>query len=71
MNELLKQFGRDGSLLRQMDNKVFKSVLQKFNERFQGSLKKTTGPRLLKEYSPWLSTFQGNQYSQHIEIPGT
>lgn len=70
MSELLKNFGADGSRLLKMDTKQFKSLATRFNDRFQGSLRKTTGRRLLKEYSPWLSSFQGDQYSQSIEIPG-
>ena len=70
IGELLKKFGKDGSLLLKMDLREYKSVLGKIHDRFQGSLRKTTGNRLLKEYSPWLSGFQGNQHLQTIEIPG-
>jgi hypothetical protein len=29
-----------------------------------------TDPKLLKEYSPWLDSFQASNFSHKMEIPG-
>ena len=34
------------------------------------SLRKQEGHNLLKEYSPWLESFQSSDYSHSIEVPG-
>ena len=49
--------------------------ISNFNKIVQGlngdMLVKMQGGRgLLKDYSPWLASFQANQYPQQIEVPG-
>ena len=45
-----------------------------FSERAKSLLEEmnnfTKAPSTLKEYSSWLSAFQGSHYDQHLEIPG-
>ena len=64
------KFGEDARKLLKMDYKRFNSVTGEFMGRVGPGLDKTTGSRLLKDYSPWLSGFQANQYAEVIEIPG-
>ena len=42
----------------------------KLNNEMTGNLQKVVGRGLLKEYSPWLVTFQPSLYPQYIEVPG-
>ena len=67
---MLEKFGKDGTNLNKMDAKQFKAINDEFGDRVKKSLNKTTGHRLMKDYSPWLSSFQANQHSEVIEIPG-
>ena len=59
-----------GKNLHQMEQKEFRSRIEKLSKEIKEGLSKTAGGRLLKDYSPWLNGFQANQYSQSIEIPG-
>ena len=65
-----EKFGEDGANLKKMDTKQFNIINEKFGGRMKEALNKTTGPRLMKDYSPWLNSFQANQHSDVIEIPG-
>ena len=65
-----EKFGKGGANLKKMDIKQFKSIADDFGERTKKELNKTTGSRLMKDYSPWLSNFQANLYSDVLEIPG-
>ncbi len=65
-----EKFGKNGAKLGKMDAKQFKSIADDFGKRTKASLDRTTGSRLMKDYSPWLSGFQANQHSEVIEIPG-
>ena len=67
---MVDKFGKNGGNLSKMDLKQYKSIVDDFGERTRKSLNKTTGPRLMKDYSPWLSSFQASQHSEVIEIPG-
>ena len=39
-------------------------------DNMKQSLRKQEGQNLLKEYSPWLDSFQASDYTQTIEVPG-
>ena len=54
-----------------MQPKEFTNFYNSLYDLMRPGLNKTTGPGLLKDYSPWLQNFQANEYSEAIEIPGT
>lgn len=62
--------GRDGSKLQQMKSKDFAVATNKLYENMREKLNKSSGPGLLKDYSPWMHTFQANTYTETIEVPG-
>lgn len=64
------KFGEDGSKLVKMSLKDFNNKFQPIYDGMRGGLSKSTGAGLLKEYSPWLSNFQANNFSDSIEVPG-
>lgn len=70
IRKLDEVFGKDGSKLCQMKVNDFASRYVDLFEKMRPTLNKTTGAGLLKDYSPWLTSFQANQYSEYIEIPG-
>jgi hypothetical protein len=53
-----------------MQPKDFTNFCNSLFDQMRPGLNRTTGPGLLKDYSPWLQNFQANQYSEAIEIPG-
>lgn len=53
-----------------MEYKSYKSVTDDLMTKIRAALGRTTGARLLKDYSPWLSSFQAHLYSESIEVPG-
>lgn len=67
MKFVIEKFGINGNKLLKMDYKRFQTFIEEFANRTRT---KVTGNRLLKDYSPWLGSFQANQYSEIIEIPG-
>ena len=70
-NDLIEQkFGKKGSKLVNMSLKDFRSAMDNLVSKMKPNLQKTTGQRLLKDYSPWLSGFQAYKYTETIEIPG-
>lgn len=70
MKEMDEKFGRDGSKLLKMKGKDFNEQFNLLFVPMKAGLDKTTGRGLLKEYSPWLHTFQANAHSESIEVPG-
>ena len=66
-----KKFGKDGSKLISMSIINFNKIVQRLNEDMRVTMQKGSGSGLLKDYSPWLASFQANQYPQQIEVPGT
>jgi len=64
------KFGKRGSKLPSMSLKDFKYAMDELVSKMRPGLSKTTGQKLLKDYSPWLSSFQAYQHTQAIEIPG-
>lgn len=67
IHKLDERFGKDGNKLFKMEFKVFSSIRSDLLNEMKSTVKRDG---LLKEYSPWLTAFHTNQYSQHIEIPG-
>ena len=67
MKFVIDKFGADGAKLLKMDFKRFQSVMGEFAERTKTT---AAGNRLLKDYSPWLGSFQANLCPEIIEIPG-
>lgn len=53
-----------------MSGTQYKSAVNEVFGIMRGNLKKQEGSALLKEYSPWLETFQQEDYSQSLEVPG-
>ena len=70
MKKIETMFGKDGSKLPQMPPKKFTEAFSKLNDAMRTQLARAAGPGLLKDYSPWLTNFQPNNYSDRIEIPG-
>ena len=70
LKKIEERFGKDGSKLFKMAGKDFINQFNMLYESMKVGLNKTTGAGLLKDYSPWLSNFQANTYSEIIEIPG-
>ena len=70
MKKIEMMFGKDGSKLPQMPPKKFAEAFNKLNEAMRTQLARAAGQGLLKEYSPWLSSFQPTNYGDRIEIPG-
>ena len=70
MKKIETMFGKDGSKLPQMPPKKFAEAFNKLNEAMKTQLARAAGQGLLKEYSPWLSSFQPTNYGDRIEIPG-
>ena len=56
--------------LLQMKSKDFAGATKVLYDGMRQNLMKSSGPGLLKEYSPWLQNFQANSYAETIEIPG-
>ena len=65
-----QKFGKDGSKILNMNLSQFVSNVKELYEPMQTDLKKQGPGHLLKEYSPWLETFQPNNYPETLEIPG-
>ena len=63
-------FGSDGSRLVQMKPSQFNSHYSKLFEPMKERLGRTTGPALLKDYSPWLHDFQAGDRTSRLEVPG-
>ena len=53
-----------------MTGTQYKSAVNEVFGIMRGNLKKQEGSALLKEYSPWLETFQREDYFQSLEVPG-
>ena len=53
-----------------MTTKDFAAATKELNESMRQNLNKASGAGLLKEYSPWLQSFQANSYAETIEVPG-
>ena len=70
MKKVEEKFGKDGAKLHKMALKDFTSLYTSLFEQMRPGLNRTTGAALMKDYSPWLQSFQANQYSEVIEIPG-
>ena len=70
MRKIEEKFGNDGSKLAAMPLQDFNRFFGKLNEDMKPGLSKATGASLLKDYSPWLNTFQEDHHSESIEIPG-
>ena len=64
------KFGKDGPKLASMKWTDYAGFVGKLNNEMTGNLQKVVGRGLLKEYSPWLVTFQPSLYPQYIEVPG-
>lgn len=64
------KFGKDGSKLISMSISYFNKIVQNLNVDMREKMQKGSGSGLLKDYSPWLASFQANQYPQQIEVPG-
>jgi DNA-dependent protein kinase catalytic subunit len=64
------KFGKDGHKLASMKWTDYAGFVGKLNNEMTGNLQKVVGRGLLKEYSPWLVTFQPSLYPQYIEVPG-
>jgi hypothetical protein len=67
MKFIVEKLGANGAKLLQMDSKKFQSFIGEFDNKTRT---KVAGNRLLKDYSPWLGSFQANQFTEVIEIPG-
>ncbi len=65
-----EKFGKDGSKLVKMPLKDFNSTFNQLYDGMRVGLNKSTGAGLLKDYSPWLNTFQANNFSDSMEVPG-
>ena len=66
-----QKFGKDGSKILNMKLSQFASNVNELFDPMRLDLKKQEGSgSLLKEYSPWLETFQPSNYSETLEIPG-
>ena len=71
MRKLDEVCGKEGEKLCSMKGSDFrKKVMNGIYENMKITLSKSKGSELLKDYSPWLAGFQGNLYSEHVEIPG-
>ena len=54
-----------------MTTKDFSAAYKDIFEGMRTNLMKSSGPGLLKEYSPWLHAFHtNNSYTETIEVPG-
>ena len=69
-NFIAEKFGKKGSMLGGMSPKEFRETMKDLNNKMMLDLSKTTGKRLLKDYSPYLSGFQAYLYTETVEIPG-
>lgn len=65
-----QKFGRDGSKILNMKLAQFTSNVMELYDPMRSDLRKQEGSALLKEYSPWLETFQPSNYREVLEIPG-
>ena len=74
MKKIEKEFGgRDGAKLVKMAPKTFATACKELVDGMRPTLNKSSGPGLLKEYSPWLHNFHASSsdlYTDTIEVPG-
>ena len=63
-------FGRNGDKLLKMKLKEYDQQMALLQDGMKTGLKKCEGAGLLKDYSPWLQSFQSTNYQFAIEIPG-
>lgn len=73
LKRIEKEFGgKDGTKLLKMPHKTFGNVCKEMFDGMRPTLNKSSGPGLLKDYSPWLYTFHTNSYTyaESIEVPG-
>lgn len=63
-------FGKKADKLLKMKLKEYDQQINKLQEGMKPGLKKCEGAALLKDYSPWLQSFQSTNYQFAIEIPG-
>ena len=70
MKKIEEKFGKGGSKIVSMTGTQYKSAVNEVFGIMRGNLKKQEGSALLKEYSPWLETFQREDYFQSLEVPG-
>ena len=74
MKKIEKGFGgRDGDKLVKMAPKTFAVACKELFDGMKPMLNKSSGPGLLKEYSPWLHNFHASSsdlYTDTIEVPG-
>ena len=71
LKKIEQRFGKEGQKLRQMKPKEFTDACGWLYQDMKTRLDKTSGAALLKDYSPWLNSFQASNYADTIEIPGT
>ena len=74
LKKIQKEFGgKDGAKLLKMTPKTFTNACRVLYDGMRQNLNKTSGPALLKEYSPWLYSFHTSSsdlYTDTIEVPG-
>ena len=70
VKKMEQKFGKDGSKIINMKLSQFTSNVNELFNPMRSDLKSQEGSSLLKEYSPWLETFQSNNYPETLEIPG-
>lgn len=74
LKKIEKEFGgRNGVKLVKMAPKNFATACKELFDGMRPTLNKSSGPGLLKEYSPWLHSFHtssSDHYSDTIEVPG-
>lgn len=64
------KFGKGGTKLITMTPTQFTTALNNVYIDMKEGLHKFSPTALLKDYSPWLDTFQQDDYSYMIEVPG-
>ena len=74
LKKIEREFGgRNGAKLVKMAPKNFATACKELFDGMRPTLNKSSGPGLLKEYSPWLHNFHtssSDHYSDTIEVPG-
>jgi DNA-dependent protein kinase catalytic subunit len=70
IQEYRKQLEKSESSIKRGNKEVLKN-LRFIKEKLTGVIKDIKPPKQLKDYSPWLSEFQGGKYGfLELEIPG-
>lgn len=70
VKKIEENFGKGGAKILNMSATQYRAAFNKVFDAMRISLGNISPTGLLKEYSPWLDSFQKDNYLQTLEVPG-